>query len=216
MMNSKLRVVVRRSLVPLVVVAAVGAGSLAHSGTDSSSNRRAGAPAVTQTLDPSDLLLAASSATGIHMRFTGIPTGPAGTDHTNEIPIESFQFGVSRPVSGPIGSTREGGRPEVSEVTLSHSNDSFSIPLLKASLNGNGTANATLFFTNLNGPSGAPLDYLTITLGQTFVTGFSMSSGGENPNESLSLDFVTMTFKYRLVTGGTQTVTFNRATGVVS
>lgn len=217
MMNSGLRTLVRRTLVALAVVAALGAGSLVHSSLGSPSSSRAAGPSVTKKLDPSDLLLAASTATGIHLRFTGIPTGPvSSTDHTNEIPISSFQFGVARSVSGASGAPREAGVPNVSEVTLTHATDNFSIALLKASLNGAGTATATLFFTNLTGTGGTPLDYLTVTLGQTFVTQFSMSSGGDNPDESLSLNFATMTFKYKTTTGTIQSVTYNLATGVTS
>ncbi len=216
MMNAGLRTLVRRTLVALAVVAALGAGSLAHSSVGSPSSPRIAGPSVTKKLDPSDLLLAASTATGIHMRFTGIPTGPASSDHTNEIPISSFQFGVGRPVSGASGAPRVAGAANVSEVTLTHATDTFSIALLKASLNGVGSATATLFFTNLTGAGGTPLDYLTVTLGQTFVTGFSMSSGGDNPDESLSLNFATMTFRYRLPTGTTQVVSYNLTTGVTS
>ena len=217
MMNSGLRTLVRRTLVALAVVAALGAGSLAHSSLGSPSSPRTAVPSDTTKIDPSDLLLAASTATGIHMRFTGIPTGPVSSDHTNEIPITSFQFGVARNVSTSVGGApREAGAANVSEVTLTHATDTFSIALLKASLNGAGTATATLFFTNLTGAGGTPLDYLTVTLGQTFVTQFSMSSGGDNPDESLSLNFATMTFRYRTPTGTTQAVSYNLTTGVTS
>ncbi len=216
MMNSGLRTLVRRTLVALAVVAALGAGSLVHSSLASPTSPRTAVPSGTTKLDPSDLLLAASTATGIHMRFTGIPTGPVSGDHTNEIPISSFQFGVARNVSTSVGGPREAGPANVSEVTLTHATDTFSIALLKASLNGAGTATATLFFTNLTGAGGTPLDYLTVTLGQTFVTQFSMSSGGDNPDESLSLNFATMTFRYRTPTGTTQAVSYNLTTGVTS
>src|SRR3954452_18000152 len=151
MMNAGLRTLVRRTLVVLAVVAALGAGSLVHSSLGSPSSARVAGPSVTTKLDPSDLLLAASTATGIHMRFTGIPTGPASSDHTNEIPISSFQFGVGRSVSGASGAPREAGAANVSEVTVTHATDTFSIALLKASMNGVGSATATLFFTNLTG-----------------------------------------------------------------
>jgi type VI secretion system secreted protein Hcp len=216
MMNAGLRTLVRRTLVALALVAALGAGSLAHSSLGSPSSPRGVGSSVPKKLDPSDLLLAAATATGIHLRFTGIPTGPLGTDHTNEIPISSFQFGVARNVSSPAGGTRQAGPANVSEVTLTHATDNFSMALLKASLNGGGTATATLFFTNLTGTGGTPLDYLTVTLGQTFVTQFSMSSGGDNPDESLSLNFATMTFRYKLPTGVTQTVSYNLVTGVTT
>ncbi len=215
MMNSGLRTLVRRTLVALAVVAALGAGSLVHSSLASPTSPRTAVPSGTTKLDPSDLLLAASTATGIHMRFTGIPTGPVSGDHTNEIPISSFQFGVARNVSS-VGGPREAGAANVSEVTLTHATDTFSIALLKASLNGAGTATATLFFTNLTGAGGTLLDYLTVTLGQTFITQFSMSSGGDNPDESLSLNFATMTFRYKTPTGTTQAVSYNLTTGVTS
>ena len=91
-MNNALQSMIRKSLVALVVVGALGAGFLVQGGPDASSGRRAGDPTVTNKLDPSDLLLAASSSTGIHLRFTGV--SGARADHTTEIPIESLSSSV--------------------------------------------------------------------------------------------------------------------------
>ncbi len=61
MMNAGLRTLVRRTLVALAVVAALGAGSLVHSSVGPPSSPRVGGPSVTKKLDPSDLL-----ARGVH------------------------------------------------------------------------------------------------------------------------------------------------------
>jgi type VI secretion system secreted protein Hcp len=175
-----------------------------------------GAPPATKILTSADLLLAASTAQGIHLRYAGITTGPLDANHDNDIPIQSFQFGVDRSISSPAGGgTRTASTPSVSEITLTHATDSFSLPLLKAALKGAAPGRtANLYFTDLSGAGGAPFDFLEIDLGQTLLSSFSMSSGGSVPFESFSLNFVTMTFTYRI--SGTTTVqklSYNIATG---
>jgi len=206
-----LRTSIRRSLVVVVVVCALAVGYVAHVGVDSS-GRPHGAPVPTKKFSPSQLLLAASTAEGIHLRYAGITTGPLNSDHSNDIPITSFSFGVTRPVGVSSSGARSIGKTKAAEITLTHQTDSFSLPLLTASLKGTG-ANAFLYFTNLGGIEGATLDYLEIDLSQTLISSFSMSSGGDTPSESISLNFVSMTFKYRIGDGGgpVNTLTYNFA-----
>jgi type VI secretion system secreted protein Hcp len=198
-----------------VVVAVLNVGYVV--GGDSAAPARGhGRPVLAAKLTPAQLILTASTATGIHLRYTGITTGPALPTHDNDIPIDSFQFGVGRSVSSPAaGGVRTAGTPSVSEITLTHTTDAFSVALLKAALKGAAPgATANLYLTDMSGPGSTLVDY-EIDLGQTLLSSFSMSSGGGNPSESFSLNFVTMTFKYR-VPGTTtiQTVSYNIATGI--
>jgi type VI secretion system secreted protein Hcp len=201
-MHSRFRTSIRRSLAVVVAMSLFGAGYLVHVGVDSSSGRPASAPVATKKLSLDDLLLAAQTAQGIHLRYTGITTGALNASHTNDIQLQSFQFGVSRPVSG-TGAGRTAGTVSVGEITVTHQTDKYSIPLLRASLTGT-PVTSTVYFTNLAGSGGAPFDYLEVSLTETLISAFSSSSGGTLPSESFSLNFVAMTFKYRIA--GTTTV----------
>jgi type VI secretion system secreted protein Hcp len=97
---------------------------------------------------------------------------------------------------------------------LNHQTDSFSLALLRAALKGAAPGvTANLYFTNTSGTGGTDLDYLEIDLGQTLISSFTMSSGGDTPSETISLNFVTMTFKYQVAGSPIQTVSYNLATG---
>jgi type VI secretion system secreted protein Hcp len=210
-MDSALRSSIRKLMVVALVVTALGVGYLARGAGDGSSASPKRAVA-TKKLTASDLLLAASTAQGIHLRYAGITTGPLNADHTNDIQMTSFQFGVNRAIVNPVGGTRTIPNPKISDITLTHQTDKFSLALLNLSLRGNTGAVAALYFTDLTGPSATPIDYLEADLSGTLVSGFSTSSGGDNPSESVSLDFTVLTFKYR-AGGAMQSVTYNITKG---
>jgi type VI secretion system secreted protein Hcp len=214
-MDGAARSAIRKTLVITLVVVALCVGYLVHGGLDASTHRPSAAPVATRKLTPADLLLAATTAQGIHLRLSGVTTGALNNMHSNDIQITSFQFGTSRSFSSPASGTRQGSTPNISEITLTHQTDNYSIALLNKSLRGDVPGvPASLYFSDASGPGGAAFDYLQIDLTQTVISSFSMSSGGDHPSESLSLNFVTMTFTYR-VTGTTtvQKVSWNIATG---
>jgi type VI secretion system secreted protein Hcp len=213
--NVAIRNSIRRLSVVALVVVALGIGFVigGRGGASSTGHRSAApAPTKTRTLGVADLLAAASTATGIHLHYQGITSGASTSDHSNDIPIQSFSYGNQRSFSNPSVGPRQGSTPSVSEITLSHQNDKYSLPILNVSLRGNPGANASIFFTDLSAPGGLPFDYLEVDLTGTQVSGFQMSSGGDVPSESFSLNFLTMSFKYRISGGTTTTVNWNLST----
>jgi type VI secretion system secreted protein Hcp len=213
-MAELLRGSIRRALVIALVVTALGAGYFVRGlGGHATARPPAPAPAAVKTrkFSAADLLLAASTAQGIHMRIPGITTGALNAAHSNDIPLDSFQFGVGRGI-GPAASGHAASKPSVSEVTVTHQLDNFSIPLLNQALRG-GNNMVIIYFTDLSGPGATPFDYLEADLGTTLVSGYSMSSGGDKPSESVSLNFTTMTFKFKVSGSATvQTVSYNLTT----
>lgn len=220
---------IRRSVKRTVVLAALVGGLAVGCGTSGGevearaprakpavTKVASSAPKAVKSYTVSQLMAIATTAQGIHMRYGGITTGPLNASHTNDIQLDSFQFGIARPIGAIVGGTRTAGKPAVSEITVTHQTDKFSTPLIKASLNG-APAAANLYFTNLSGTGGTPLDYLQIDLTGTLVSGFSMSSGSDNPSESISLNFTVITFKYKASTTAiVQTVSYNLATAVTT
>ena len=215
-MNGAGRILIRKLSVAVLVVTALGVGYVADGVGGSSSDHAATAPATAKKFTGADLLRIASKGpvgpntfpgNTIHMRFTGITTGTPAANHSTDIPVSSFQFGVGRAISS---SPHTAAKPSISEVTLTHTTDAYSTRLLNSALRGTSTATSpvvTLFFT-ATGTSG-PYDYLVVTLTNVLVSGYSVSSGGEIPSESISLNFVKMTLTSRFPQGTTQTVTYD-------
>ena len=113
-----------------------------------------------------------------------------------QIEINSFQWGVGRGVGSPTGASgnREASTPSVSEITVSKSLDNASGNLLKESLSSGGKSTLVISFVRTDG-NGADT-YLEITLTDTMISGYSMSSGGDRPSESLSFNFVKIEVKF--------------------
>jgi type VI secretion system secreted protein Hcp len=189
----------------LVVTLTVLVGSVVVVGAVGSRVRPLGAPAV--RLTARDLLMAAATAQGgIFLEFDGV-TGPPSTVHTSHAPLLSVQFGTKRPVAIGAG-TRSIGKSSVSDITVTKTTDKYSAGLMKASLIGNGSGNAVIYFTNVN-VSGIVVQYLEYDLQHVLVSSFSMSSGGEVPTESITLNFTQMTMKATLPGNTLQQVSYN-------
>jgi type VI secretion system secreted protein Hcp len=104
------------------------------------------------------------------------------------IEVNSFQFGVGRGISSPTGgaSDRESSAPSVSEITVSKDQDSSTGPLLTAALQGEGVV-VEIDFVKTS--SGQLTKYMTYKLTNTLISGWSTSSGGDRPSESVSFNF---------------------------
>ena len=104
------------------------------------------------------------------------------------IEINSFQWGVGRGISsGGGGSKRESSAPSISEITVSSTMSAFSPLALKEALTGEGVL-VKIDITRTNS-TGGHQPFQQYELSETMVSGYSVSSGGDNPSESLSLNF---------------------------
>jgi type VI secretion system secreted protein Hcp len=104
------------------------------------------------------------------------------------IELNSFQFGAGRGISSPTGGSadRESSAPSISEVTVSKDQDTATGPLLTAALQGEGV---TVIIDFVKTSQGQLVKYMEYTLTNTLISGFSTSSGGDRPSESISLNF---------------------------
>jgi type VI secretion system secreted protein Hcp len=130
----------------------------------------------------------------IYMNYTNIPGDATAEGHQKWIELNSFQWGVGRGISSPVGgsSDREASAPSVSEIVVTKATDVASPKLLDASLQGEGVA-VTIDFCKTD--KGKLSVYMTYTLTNTMISGYSLSSGGDRPSESLSLNFTKVEFK---------------------
>jgi type VI secretion system secreted protein Hcp len=107
--------------------------------------------------------------------------------YTDWIEVDSFQWGVGRGVGSAQGSSgnREASAPSVSEITVTKQQDQGTPYLLEEAFNGTG---ATVTFAYLRTGSPAVL-FMKYILQNVMLSGFSTSSGGDRPTESVSLNF---------------------------
>lgn len=133
------------------------------------------------------------------------------------IECNSFQWGVGRGIGSPKGgspSKRESSEASVSEITLTKQMDTTDPKLLLESLVGKMDNKAEIAITNTM-PDGGAQDFAHYTLTNTAISGYSISSGGDRPTLSMSLNFSKVEFKYTAYdaagTGTPETVGYNLA-----
>jgi len=130
----------------------------------------------------------------IFMKF-GTKKGDVDTTQYKEwIMCHSFQFGSGRGIASATasGQNRQGSHASVSEVTVTKSLDPASLHLWRDSLDGKLNTTVDFAFTRADESNS---EYLHVTLTDTGVSGFSLSSGGDRPSESISLNFAKIEFK---------------------
>ncbi|MEI8018424.1 MAG: type VI secretion system tube protein Hcp [Schlesneria sp.] len=128
--------------------------------------------------------------------------------HTDWIAISSVQFGVGRGISSTTGgSDRETSTPSFSEVSLGKPTDCASTNLFAQAIYGMKVADTcTLDFIQTGGTDKSVQIYMQIILTNPIISSYSVSSGGDRPSESFSINFTKMVYKYtQFKIGGTPT-----------
>jgi type VI secretion system secreted protein Hcp len=151
----------------------------------------------------------------IYMNYNNIAGDVTADGHAGWVELNSFQWGVGRGISSPTGASadRESSAPSVSEVSITKDTDKSSTKLLNEALQGEGQ---TVQIDFCKTDQGNLEVYLTLTLSDCMISGYSASSGGDNPSESLSLNFTKVEYKYTNMTdtnapGSPDTVTYDVA-----
>ncbi|MGO9599182.1 MAG: Hcp family type VI secretion system effector [Isosphaeraceae bacterium] len=130
----------------------------------------------------------------IFCKYDGIDGDVTAEGHEKWIELSSCQFGVGRSITNSTakGCDREASAPSVSEIVVTKVTDGASCKLFQASLFGEGK-DVQIDFCKTDKDKLEP--YLSLTLSNTLVSGFSTSSGGDRPSESLTLNFTKIEFK---------------------
>lgn len=132
----------------------------------------------------------------LYMKYDTINGDVTTSGFEKWIELNSFQWGVGRGISMQSGSSqgREAGLPSLSEITVTKDYDAASSDLLKEALSG--VAKPVKIAFTRTGKSGSGVEnYLEIDMTDVILSGLSMSSGGDKPSESLSLNYSTVSFK---------------------
>src|SRR5205085_2502586 len=124
----------------------------------------------------------------IYMKYANIKGEVTAKKWDKWFEVDSFQWGIGRSISQVGGggiSKRESSTPDVSEITVTKQTDAATTDLLKEALGAKMDNKVQIDFTR-TGQKGEEEPWLQLTLTDTAVSGFSMSSGGERASESLS------------------------------
>ncbi len=112
------------------------------------------------------------------------------------IEVNSFQFGVGRAIGTAArgAATREASEPSISEVVISKRLDKASTKLFQDATGGDLSATVKFKFTTTT--KDKVETYLAYELTNCGLSGYSLSSGGDAPQESLSLNFTKLMCTY--------------------
>jgi len=122
----------------------------------------------------------------IYMNWDGV-TGDVTTQGFEKwIELQSFQWGVGRGIGSAMSgqASRESSIPSVSEIVVTKRMDSSSPGLWTDSVAGQLNTTVKIAFTTTS--QGATTQFLNYELTNTGLSGYSLSSGGDMPTESLS------------------------------
>lgn len=132
--------------------------------------------------------LSGPAAANLFLQLPGIEGESTAQGHEQWIELTSYQFGASNP------DPRAASAPSVSELVVTKSVD-LSSPLLFQAV-GAGTAFANALLDVTRTAAGQTQTYMKYELSDVFITSYSVSSSGERPTESLSLNFTKVEFSY--------------------
>jgi type VI secretion system secreted protein Hcp len=131
---------------------------------------------------------------GTTIKGESLAEGHKGSDGWME--IGSVQWGCGRAISTPVGSSakREASAPSVAEVVVTKLMDSTSPLLAQEALIGK-AVEATVELVETG--EGKLETFLTVKLTNAMISSYSMSSGGDRPSESLSINFTKIEYTYQ-------------------
>jgi type VI secretion system secreted protein Hcp len=118
------------------------------------------------------------------------------SQHKEWIELHSLQYGVGRgiPTAVGAGTNREASLPSVSEIVCTKGFDNSSVELYKLALAGK--AKEGVLHCVTVGGNEQTHTYLEIKLTDCLISGYSMSSGGDKPSESISLNFTKIEYRF--------------------
>jgi len=134
---------------------------------------------------------------------TAIKGDSTVAEHADWITIDSLQFGVGRAISASGGGQdRETSNPSFSEITLTKSMDKASTELMMQAICGKSLEEAKIHFIQTGGADAKGQTYLEIILTDPIISSYSVSSGGDRPTESISINFNALQMQYNLFKAG--------------
>ena len=131
----------------------------------------------------------------IYMQIEGLKGKVTAKGHEDWIDASSLQWGVGRAISSAVGTSadREASKPSISEVSVTKMMDESSPMIFTEACVGKGK----LVKIDLCTVGSDQIDtYMSYELEECMISGYSVSTGGDRPSESISLSFTKMTMKF--------------------
>jgi len=131
----------------------------------------------------------------IYLQIEGIKGNVTAKGHEDWIDITSMQWGVGRAISSTVGTSadREASKPSISEVSITKIMDESSPMIFTEACIGKGKLVkidlCTVGTDQIN-------TYMSYELDDCMIAGYSVSTGGDRPSESITLSFTKMTMKF--------------------
>jgi type VI secretion system secreted protein Hcp len=157
-------------------------------------------------------------AVDYYLKVDSIDGESADDKHKNEIQLLSYSWGGTQTTSVAGTGGSGAGKVNLSELAVTKYLDKATPKLFKSMVAGTHIANATLTAIKA-GTEGKP--FLTVTLGELFVTSIHLSASTEVPVESVSFSYNTIKIDYStqdesgtLTTAGS--VSYNLKANIVS
>jgi type VI secretion system secreted protein Hcp len=112
------------------------------------------------------------------------------------IELNSFQFGVGRAIGTAArgAATREANEPSISEIVVTKRLDKASTKMFQDATGGDLSATVKFKFTTTT--KDKVETYLAFELSNCGLSGYSLSSGGDAPQESLSINYSKIMYTY--------------------
>jgi type VI secretion system secreted protein Hcp len=118
------------------------------------------------------------------------------TGHENWLNMSSMQFGAGRSIALQAGggAKRDSSSPSLSEVVFTRESDQASPDLFFQACGGVSLGTCTVHVLQTIGNETKV--FAEILLEEAMISSYSVSSGGDNPTESLSVNFTKVSFQY--------------------
>lgn len=132
----------------------------------------------------------------IYVKYGAIVGNVTEQGHIGWVEAGSFQWGVGRGIGSPVGKSanRESSAPSISEISMTKEMDKSSFAWLQEGLKGKGV-DCTVHFCSTD--AGQLRMYAEYKLTNCMISGYSLSSGGDRPSESLSINFTKIEYSFK-------------------
>ena len=132
----------------------------------------------------------------IFMKYGSVDGEATAKGYEKWVELTSFSWGVHRGITAGVGggSKREASAPSVHEVSISKTLDAFSPLALKEAIGGKGV-DVKIDITRTDN-DGKHIAFQKYVLSAAMISNYSLSSGGDRPSESLTLNFTKFDNEY--------------------
>lgn len=133
----------------------------------------------------------------IYVEYEGIKGNVTAEGYADHLSVDSFNFGVGRSLTMDVGNcaNREATRPSFSEITLTKMADNSCTSLFQEATVASESKTVVIKFVQTG--SDKVTEYMTYTLSECMVSGYSVSAGGEGEaGESITLSYCGIEVNY--------------------